>query len=260
MCGVAAMTVIRWIDSGALPAVRTPGGWRRVRRADAERQAAVVAGRTSAPVLTAVELASLLAEGNREAVVAWARASAGTGKSVGDLVRTHLSPAMRHIGDQWGCGEVSVGQEHRATGIAYDALALLRDLIPPPAPAPDRPRLLLVCAEGEQHALPARMAAERFIDAGWQVDMLGADMPAGEVVRQLRETDPDALGVSVTTAPRGARAVLRAVAAAGWNGPILAGGAAAASVARGRPEIRVDDGSDSYIERVAADLAAPRGT
>jgi excisionase family DNA binding protein len=261
LCGVAAMTVVRWIDNGALPAVRTPGGWRRVRRSDAERHAARVAGRLEAPTITPSELAALLTAGKREALVAWARAHGGTDTTVGGLIRSHLAPAMREIGEQWECGDTAVAEEHRATGLAYDVIALLRDMLPAPAASDGdsgAKRLMMVCPDGEQHALPARMAAERFVDAGWRVDLLGADVPAEEVARQLAETQPNALGVSVTTSARGARTVLRAVAAAGWQGAILAGGALAAQVVRGRPDILLDDGSPDFIERVAAQIASTR--
>lgn len=260
LCGVAAMTVVRWIDNGALPAVRTPGGWRRVRRADAERHAAKVAGRGDAPTLEPEALASFLVTGNREAVVTWARAHAGTGTSVGDLVLTHLAPAMRQIGDGWECGELSVAEEHRATGLMSDLLVLLREVLP--APVVDRaraPRLLMVCAEGELHALAARMAAERFTDAGWRLDALGADVPAAEVVLQIESTAPNAVGVSVTSAISGARSVLRSIAKSGWTGPVLVGGGAAAEVALRRPRTWVDDGSHDFVERATSQIANVEG-
>jgi excisionase family DNA binding protein len=259
MCGVASMTVIRWIDNGVLPAIRTPGGWRRVRRADAERHAARIAGRRPAPALSPSDLAALFTIGGRDAALAWARAQAGTGRTVGDLVLSHLAPAMRLIGDGWECGDTSVGEEHRATALAYDLLALLREVLPARNPAAASVgRLLLVCAPGEEHALPARMASERFVDAGWAVDLLGANVPAAETARQLEVTQPDVLGLSITTSSAGARAVLREIAGSSWRGPILAGGALAARVVRGWPGILVDDGSDAYIERVTSQISVTR--
>jgi excisionase family DNA binding protein len=255
MCGVASMTVVRWIDAGTLPALRTPGGWRRVRRADAERHAALVAGRAAAPELTPEGLAELLTRGERDALVEWTRAHAGSGKSVADVVRSHVVPAMRHIGDAWECGDTSVGEEHRATALAYDLLALLRHVLPAADPAPNAPRLLMACAPGEEHALPARLISEQFLDAGWRVDFLGANVPAGETVRQLRATRPSALGLSVTTESAGARDVLRQVARSQWSGLVLAGGALAPRVAPRRDDIVRYDGSADFIERVTARVA-----
>ena len=251
MCGVASMTVVRWIDNGVLPALRTPGGWRRVRREDAERHAARISGRRAAPALSPSDLAGLFTAGGRDAAMAWARAYAGTGRSVGELVLSHLAPAMRLVGEGWECGDTSVGEEHRATALVYDLLALLGEVMPARGAATAAVRrLLLVCPPGEEHALPARMARERFIDAGWTVDLLGANVPAAETARQLEMTSPDMLGLSVTTSATGARAVLREVAGSSWRGPILAGGALAARVVRGWPDILVDDGADDFIDRV----------
>lgn len=262
LCGVASMTVVRWIDAGTLPAVRTPGGWRRVRRADAERHAAVVAGRSAPPEVTPEELATLLTRGERDALVDWARAHAGSGKTVADIVVSHVAPAMRSIGDAWECGETSVGEEHRATALVYDLLALLRDVLPAASPAPDAPRLLMVCGPGEEHALPARLMTERLVDAGWRVDFLGANVPASDAVRQLHATRPDALGLSVTSGVAGARAVLRQVARSGWSGLVLAGGALAPHVAPRRDDVVRFDGADDFIERITARVVRherPRG-
>jgi methylmalonyl-CoA mutase cobalamin-binding subunit len=152
-----------------------------------------------------------------------------------------------------------VGEEHRATALAYDLLALLGEVLPARGAATaEVRRLLLVCPPGEEHALPARMARERFIDAGWTVDLLGANVPAAETARQLEMTRPDVIGVSVTTSAAGARAVLREVAGSSWRGPILAGGALAAQVVRGWPDILVDDGSDDFIERVTQRISVAR--
>lgn len=258
MCGVASMTVVRWIDSGALPAVRTPGGWRRVRRADAERHAAKVAGRIAAPTLTPLELAALLTGGRREALIAWVRAHAGTERTVGGLVRSHLAPAMQHIGEEWECGDASVGEEHRATGLVYEVLTLLRDTLPGPALPDGAPRLLMVCAPGEEHALPSRMAAERFLDAGWRVDYLGANVPASDTTHQLVRTNAAALGLSVTASAAGARAVLREVTTSAWRGAIVVGGALAGRIARGRPDLLVDDGSDEFVAGLAARIGVGR--
>lgn len=260
LCGVAAMTVVRWIDSGALPAVRTPGGWRRVRRADAERHAAKVAGRVAPPSLPVADLVERLTAGHREELVAWARAHAGTRASVGELVLSHLAPAMREIGDAWDCGDTSVAEEHRATGLAYEILTLLRDALPGVPRDANAPRVMILCPAGEEHALPARMAAERFVDAGWRVDYLGANVPAAEAVRQAERTRPAALGISVTTAQDGARALLRELGASEWRGPILIGGALASDVAQGMPDVLVDDGTEDLVTRVATQVRDPEVT
>lgn len=257
MCSVAPMTVIRWIDAGVLPATRTPGGWRRVRRSDAERHAAKVAGRAEPPRMTVAQLARLLASGERHTIVEWARQLAGTTTSVRDIIRDLIAPAMQRIGDEWECGRLSVAEEHRATAIAYDMVVLLRDLVPPAAERVNL-RMLLVCPADEQHAFPARLAAERFVDLGWDVDYLGADVPAEDVVAQLDRTGPDALGISVTCEPGGARQLVLAVHRGDWDGPILMGGALAAEVAEGLDYIVVDDRDESFAERFTQQLLSKR--
>jgi methanogenic corrinoid protein MtbC1 len=168
---------------------------------------------------------------------------------------------MREIGDAWDCGDTSVAEEHRATGLAYEILTLLRDALPGTSPrGADAPRVMMLCPAGEEHALPARMAAERFVDAGWRVDYLGANVPAGEAVRQAERTRPSALGISVTTAADGARALLRELDASRWKGPILLGGALAEQVAQGMPNVLIENGTDDLVARVATQVRGQEAT
>lgn len=244
LCQVAPMTVVRWIDAGALPAVRTPGGWRRVRREDAVRHAAIVAGRRSRPKIDPRRLSGWLTQGKRDQLVRWTREVAGAGIAVGDAIHAGIAPALREVGEGWACGRLSVAEEHRATAIAGDLVAILRDLVP--APDPNGLRLLMACPAGERHGLPARMAAERFIDAGWEVDFLGADAPAEAVVAQLEVTSPQAVGISITCRGTGAGELIKAIQESEWRGVKILGGASAPAMAA-RYGLLADDGASDFV-------------
>jgi excisionase family DNA binding protein len=250
LCRVSAMTVTRWIDAGLLPAVRTPGGWRRVRRDDALRYAAAVAGEPR-PVRRAPDrLVADLVGGRRDAVLRWAREWVDGGGTVSDLVRRSLAPAMREVGERWADGSLDVGAEHRATAMASELLAVARSLAPRARDA--RRTLLLGCPAEERHALPALMAAQRFLDAGWKVDFLGADVPLADFVAQAERTRPSAVGISATTVSEQADALVHALAESRWRGVIVIGGARAPAVGAAHPGVAVDDGSAELPARLAA--------
>jgi methanogenic corrinoid protein MtbC1 len=107
-----------------------------------------------------------------------------------------LAPAQREVGDRWHAGRYTVAQEHLASAVVDDVLGLLA-----PHTFHDTDganTLALVCAEGEWHATPARMAALLARDAGWQVQFLGASTPADHLHTTLEVLQPQALAVSCT--------------------------------------------------------------
>ena len=108
-----------------------------------------------------------------------------------------LAAAQQEVGRRWEFGEWTVAQEHAATAIVDAAVAHLHLALDERSPGTG-PHLALVCAEGEWHATPARMAAVRLLDRGWRVTFLGASTPADQLRRTLMQTRPDVLGVSCT--------------------------------------------------------------
>ena len=136
-----------------------------------------------------------------------------------------LASAQREVGRRWEVDEWTVAQEHAATAIVDAALAQLH-LWADEHTGPSGPHLALVCAQGEWHVTPARMAALRFQARGWHVTFLGASTPTDHLVRTLEEVRPDVVGVSCTLPVHlpGARRVVEAAHACGF--PVLAGGAA----------------------------------
>jgi methanogenic corrinoid protein MtbC1 len=113
-----------------------------------------------------------------------------------EVVTALLAPAQREVGERWHAGSYTVAQEHLASAVVDDVLGLLA---PHTFHGTDREHTLaLVCAEGEWHATPARMAALLARDAGWQVHFLGASTPADHLRTTLEALRPQALAVSCT--------------------------------------------------------------
>lgn len=185
----------------------------------------------------------MLADLDASGAVAYVRdvaAQQGVDRTVTDV----LAAAQREVGRRWASGEWGIGHEHAATSIVDTALAVLDA-----GPAdPDAPRLALVCAEGEWHATPARMAALRFHDRGWRVDFLGGSLPAASLRNVLEDLRPAVVAVSCTLSRNlpGARRTIAAAHEAGV--PAIAGGAALGSGARRALAIGADAWGDDFDE------------
>jgi methanogenic corrinoid protein MtbC1/DNA-binding XRE family transcriptional regulator len=113
-----------------------------------------------------------------------------------DIYLTVLTPALQQIGALWCSGDINVADEHLATEMTLAQMERLRPRFTAPSRAPRR--ALIACAQGEDHLVGARMAADFFMLDGWRVDFLGGDVPTESLVRMVNKRCPDVVGLSVT--------------------------------------------------------------
>ncbi|HEX8820520.1 MAG TPA: cobalamin-dependent protein [Archangium sp.] len=141
-------------------------------------------------------LAAQLAGNRREALRLLVDEGLLRGIPVPSIHLDVIQPAQQEIGRLWQENHISVAQEHLATAISQLALShLYRHL--PREPANGR-TVMLSCVEGELHELGARMASDFLEMAGFEVRFLGANVPTEHMVREVRESRPDLLALSVT--------------------------------------------------------------
>ncbi len=139
-----------------------------------------------------------------------------------DLV---VGPAMHRIGELWAAGEIGVGQEHLATQIATQVLALAHDV----AGLADRRadyRAMLAAVEGEHHVVALDMAAKLLESAGYEVLTLGADVPTHALPAIVADHDPALFVLSATMPDAGERvpAAVDAITGAGADIGLILGG------------------------------------
>jgi methanogenic corrinoid protein MtbC1 len=167
-------------------------------------------------------LAALSAADAAEAVGVLDRAQA-RGVPAQRLILDVVAPAQQQVGQRWFEGSWSVADEHAATAVSEQAVALL---CPPLTGRPDVPRVVMACAEGEWHTLPARLAAELTRISQAEVLFLGASLPADHLRQHLAASGADALALSCTM-PTNLIAAARSIAAAHEVGvPVVVGGRA----------------------------------
>jgi methanogenic corrinoid protein MtbC1 len=166
-------------------------------------------------------------------------------------LREVIGAAVRHVGDLWQTGRWTITQEHAATAVAE---AVLTNLEAEPASddAPPVGTVAVVAAEGEWHALPARLASHAFEAAGLEVRYLGAGLPAEDVARTLPSAGVDVLAVSITLTANlaGAARTIAAGRAAGL--PVVVGGAASS------PSRAAALGADAHAADVEAGATIAR--
>lgn len=138
-----------------------------------------------------------------------------------------VAPALQRIGTLWERGEIGVAHEHLATQISLRVLALLRELFGV-ARRRSEHRVMLAAVEGEEHVVALQMAGDLLEDAGYEVVMLGPDVPVGVLEEIVREHRPEIVCFTLTMASA-ARHLPRAVEAVQSANPevgVIVGGSA----------------------------------
>jgi MerR family transcriptional regulator, light-induced transcriptional regulator len=114
------------------------------------------------------------------------------------ILRDVLLPYLHELGDRWARGEVSVAQEHYASGLLRGRLLGL-------ARGWDRgagPRVLLAGAPGELHDLALIAFGLALRARGWRVTFLGQDTPVRDLTETVRTLEPSLVVVAATTRRR----------------------------------------------------------
>lgn len=132
---------------------------------------------------------------------------AGDHEQAFDIVRSAMSrgmahayeavvqPAMHRVGELWHDRQISVADEHLATGVAQSTLAALYPLFPWPVGGP---KAMVTCVQGERHELGARMVSDLLALDGWDTAFLGADVPLEAMLERVRKDRPVFVGLSAT--------------------------------------------------------------
>jgi len=164
-----------------------------------------------------------LAAADAPTAVADLRDALAQGASAKDVVGRVIARGQHTVGESWATGEWGIAEEHAATLAAEQALTL----IAPPTPRqPNATRVVIACAEGEWHTMPARLAAELARSPQLEIIVLGGSVPAAELGGSLRVLAPAVLGLSTTLATNliGASRCIEAARAQGIR--VIVGGAA----------------------------------
>jgi methanogenic corrinoid protein MtbC1 len=175
------------------------------------------------------------------------------GLSTPEIDHEIIAPALWLVGDLWQRGELSVADEHIATEITLRVLALQHEA-QRVEEARAGHRVMLAAPEGELHVVALRMIGNLLRDGGYDVVMLGADVPATALADAARRYEADVIGMS-STMPGGEDRVLlsiRAVQQARPEARYMIGGRALTSRVRDRPGIEVCRRVSEAVEAVDA--------
>jgi len=198
--GVHYQTAYRWVREGSLRAVKIGPSY-DIADEEVERFAADRAAPAPPPATTVVRswgvqqdrLHKVLVDGEELAARQLVERLHGGGLGMLALCEDLFTPVLSRIGLDWEAGRIGVAVEHRASAICERLIA--RIAVHPRG----RPRgVVVVCTPpGEEHSLPAAMAAVCLRADRWQVHHLGTQVPVPDLVALLTSLKADLLVLSV---------------------------------------------------------------
>ena len=142
--------------------------------------------------------------------------------TVDRLLSEVMLPYLHELGDRWERGEVSVAQEHFASGVLRGRLLGLargwgRGL---------GPAALLACLPGEQHEFGLIVLGLALRARGWRIRYLGADTPLETLADAARSLAPELVVASAVTGER-VRPIARELGELAGRHRLVLGGEAA---------------------------------
>ena len=137
-----------------------------------------------------------LLKGNRSSCSAIAKQYILTNHSINDLYEEVFKVSLYEVGRLWETNKISVATEHLATAITEGILNELFELII--SKKRYNKKVVLACVENEQHQVGIKMVADVFEMKGWESLFLGTGIPTSELIKFIREIQPDILAISLS--------------------------------------------------------------
>lgn len=118
------------------------------------------------------------------------------GLSIQDLYEDIFKRSLYEVGALWESNKISVAVEHLATAITEGLMNALYDQVV--SSRRTARKAIVASVTDELHQVGGKMVADMFEMNGWDSYYLGADIPAGEMARLVRDVAPDVAGLSMS--------------------------------------------------------------
>ncbi len=207
--GVGVTTVKRWVDENLLPAHKTPGGHRKLLRADVIRFAkngsfpdanlsllGIVANgmKTTADCRREFMVALHARDGN--AIREFIQHAHKSQMPVSTLADEIIAPAFAEIGHDWETDRIDVYHEHHSSQLVAAALYELKNQLGA-ATRGNRPLAIGGSPEGDPYLLSNLLIEVMLLEQGWRVQNFGPNTPLKSLRKALVEQKPRLLWISV---------------------------------------------------------------
>ncbi|MEO8231799.1 MAG: cobalamin-dependent protein [Ignavibacteriota bacterium] len=133
-----------------------------------------------------------LVDGDKEKCESIVQLLLEEGVGLKDIYTELFQKSLYRIGNLWDHNKLSVSEEHLSSQI-------IESLISRFAPIGNHnknKKVVVACIDKEFHEIGAKMVSNIFELAGWKTYYLGASVPAKEIIKYVKQIDPDEIALS----------------------------------------------------------------
>lgn len=214
--GVSESSIKRWADDGAVRAVRTSGGHRRIPIEDAVHFIRSSGQKVCRPEILGIDdampfaealpahgeegdlLYRLLIEGSESGTRGFLVSLFLSGWTPAQIIDGPVSEAMARVGELWKIDPSAIYVEHRATDITMQALSRIRSLIR--IPLASARRAVGGAPSGDPYIIPSLGASLVLGSLGIRATNLGPETPIETLRHALTELGPQIVWISAGVA------------------------------------------------------------
>lgn len=133
-----------------------------------------------------------LVEGDKEKCIQIVQSLISDGIDLKDIYTELFQTSLYRIGKLWDHNKMSIPEEHLATRIVE---SLISRFAPTGSLSQDK-KVVVTCVDKEFHEIGAKMVANIFEQEGWKTYYLGASVPAKEIIKFVKQIDPELIALS----------------------------------------------------------------
>jgi methanogenic corrinoid protein MtbC1 len=133
-----------------------------------------------------------LLEGNKDKCTSIVQSLIEDGVNLKDIYVELFQKSLYRIGKLWDHNKVSIPEEHMATQIVESLI----NRFAPVGKSDTEKKAVVTCIDKEFHDIGAKMVSNVFEYEGWKTYYLGASVPTKEIIKFVKQIDPDIIALS----------------------------------------------------------------
>jgi len=133
-----------------------------------------------------------LVDGEKEKCTHIVQSLLNDGYDLKDIYNELFKKSLYRIGKLWDNDKMSIPEEHMATQIVE---SLISRFAPVGNSNSDR-KVVVTCIDKEFHEIGAKMVSNVFELEGWNSYYLGASVPSKEILKFVKQIDPEVIALS----------------------------------------------------------------
>jgi len=133
-----------------------------------------------------------LVEGDKDKCTHLVQSLIDAGADLNDIYVELFQKSLYRIGKLWDHNKISIPEEHMATQIVESLI----NRFAPVGKSEPKKKAVVTCIDKEFHDIGAKMVSNIFEQKGWKTYYLGASVPTKEIIKFVKQIDPEVIALS----------------------------------------------------------------